>query len=85
MCRYGGDEYIVFLKNIRNQEDLVSRMERFKECMRDKSKEKEQDVHCSIGAYQIKGADRLLDECVVKADELVYQAKKNGKDTYVIS
>ena len=41
-------------------------------------------MHCSIGLYQVKGAGKKLAECVIIADGLLYQAKKNGKDTYVI-
>lgn len=46
--------------------------------------EREQNVHCSIGIYQVKGAGKKLHECVIIADGLLYQAKKNGRDTYVI-
>ena len=40
--------------------------------------------HNSIGLYQIKGAGKKLNECVIRADGLLYQAKENGRDTYVI-
>lgn len=32
----------------------------------------------------MRGAGRELSECITIADELLYQAKENGKDTYVI-
>lgn len=83
-CRYGGDEYILFLQNIGNLDDLTERIEGFRKKVHDKAAEREQDVHCSIGLYQVKGAGKKLAECVVIADGLLYQAKKNGKDTYVI-
>ena len=83
-CRYGGDEYILFLQNIGNLDDLTERVECFRKKVHDKAAEREQDVHCSIGLYQVKGAGKKLAECVIIADGLLYQAKKNGKDTYVI-
>ena len=83
-CRYGGDEYILFLQNIGHLDDLTERIEGFRKKVHDKAAEREQDVHCSIGLYQVKGAGKKLAECVVIADGLLYQAKKNGKDTYVI-
>ena len=83
-CRYGGDEYILFLQNIGNLDDLTERVEGFRKKVHDKAAEREQDVHCSIGLYQVKGAGKKLAECVIIADGLLYQAKKNGKDTYVI-
>ncbi len=84
VCRYGGDEYVIFMKNIADTKELISRMENFKESVYSKSKERDQNVHCSIGLYQIDGAGNSLDECIIKADELLYQAKKNGKDRYEI-
>ena len=83
-CRYGGDEYILFLQNIGNLDDLTERIEGFRKKVHDKAAEREQDGHCSIGLYQVKGAGKKLAECVIIADGLLYQAKKNGKDTYVI-
>ena len=83
-CRYGGDEYILFLQNIGNLDDLTERIEGFRKKVHDKAAEREQDVHFSIGLYQVKGAGKKLAECVIIADGLLYQAKKNGKDTYVI-
>lgn len=83
-CRYGGDEYIFFLQNIGNLDELTTRIEKFRKEVHDKAVEREQNVHCSIGIYQVKGAGKKLNECVIIADGLLYQAKKNGKDTYVI-
>ena len=84
VCRYGGDEYILFLQNIGNLDDLTERVEGFRKKIHDKAAEREQDVHCSIGLCRVKGAGKNLAECVIMADGLLYQAKKNGKDTYVI-
>lgn len=83
-CRYGGDEYIFFLQNIGNVDELTTRIEKFRKEVHDKAVEREQNVHCSIGIYQVKGAGKKLNECVIRADGLLYQAKKNGRDTYVI-
>ena len=83
-CRYGGDEYIFFLQNIEDRDELTARIEGFRKKIHDNAEEKGQDVHCSIGLYQVKGAGRKLAECIIIADGLLYQAKKNGKDTYVI-
>ena len=78
-CRYGGDEYILFLQNIGDREELTARIEGFRKKIHDKAEEKGQDVHCSIGLYRVKGAGRKLAECIMISDGLLYQAKKNGK------
>lgn len=62
----------------------TARIEGFRKKIHDKAEEKGQDVHCSIGLYRVKGAGRKLAECIMISDGLLYQAKKNGKDTYVI-
>ena len=84
VCRYGGDEYIVFLKDIRNTDELTVRMENFRKSLHEKAAQKEHEIHCSMGLYMVEGAGKTLAECVIMADSLLYQAKKNGKDTYVI-
>ena len=83
-CRYGGDEYILFLQDIGDQDELTTRIEGFRKKIHDKAEETGQDVHCSIGLYRVKGAGRKFAECITIADGLLYQAKKNGKDTYII-
>lgn len=83
-CRYGGDEYIFFLKNTGSMDELTARIDSFRKKVHDKAAEREQDVHCSIGLYQVKESGEDLSECIMKADGLLYQAKKNGKDTYII-
>ena len=83
-CRYGGDEYILFLKNVRDRDELTACIEGFRKKVVDKAAEREQDVHCSIGLYQVKGAGNKLAECIIIADSLLYQAKDKGKDTYII-
>ena len=84
VCRYGGDEYIIFLKEVQDIEELKVRMDRVKNCIHNKAIEKHQDVHCSIGFYQVKGSGKTLQECIEGADALLYQAKKNGKNIYSI-
>lgn len=53
-CRYGGDEYILFLQNIEDRDELTARIEGFRKKIHDNAEEKGQDVHCSIGLYQVK-------------------------------
>ena len=48
-CRYGGDEYILFLKNIEAGDALTARIESFVKRVHDKAAERKQEVHCSIG------------------------------------
>lgn len=40
-CRYGGDEYILFLQNIGDREELTARIEGFRKKIHDKAEEKD--------------------------------------------
>lgn len=84
VCRYGGDEFVIFMKNMKDSDELASRIEQFQNIIHKDANERQQDVHCSMGLYQIIGAGHSLDECIKKADELVYEAKEKGKNTYII-
>lgn len=84
VCRYGGDEFVIFMKNMKDSDELASRIEQFQNIIHKDANERQQDVHCSMGLYQIIGSGYSLDECIKKADELVYEAKEKGKNTYII-
>lgn len=84
VCRYGGDEFVIFMKNMKDSDELASRIEQFQNIIHKDANERQQDVHCSMGLYQIIGSGHSLDECIKKADELVYEAKEKGKNTYII-
>lgn len=84
VCRYGGDEFVIFMKNMKDSDELASRIEQFQNIIHKDANERQQDVHCSMGLYQIIGAGHSLDKCIKKADELVYEAKEKGKNTYII-
>lgn len=84
VCRYGGDEFVIFMKNMKDSDELASRIEQFQNIIHKDANERQQDVHCSMGLYQIIGSGHSLDECIKKADEFVYEAKEKGKNTYII-
>lgn len=83
-CRYGGDEYIVLLKHVPDVKALEGRMADMRAALRKQSLEKQQDVHCSVGFYQIRGTGHMLEECIKQADTLLYEAKKRGKNVHVV-
>lgn len=83
--RFGGDEFCVFIKNI-SKEKLTELLERAVKEMREEHSDGENtiDVTTSIGcAYCIADSAQyqpLLD----LADEAVYEAKRSGRDKYII-
>ena len=39
VCRYGGDEYILFLRNVEERDELTARIERFRKRVHDRAEE----------------------------------------------
>lgn len=84
--RIGGDEFLVFMKNT-TKEVTEQRAVALNQSLHRKF---EKDGHscaisCSIGIayYPMDGID--YDSLVTSADDALYQAKKRGKNRYVIS
>lgn len=79
VCRYGGDEFVIFMKNMKDSDELASRIEQFQNIIHKNANERQQDVHCSMGLYQIIGAGHSLDECIKKQMSLFTRQKKRVK------
>lgn len=84
VCRFGGDEYLLFFKDLADDKILESKIN----CMNDKLNVKASEigkaVHCSIGICKIIGNKHTFDDCLKKADEILYDVKKNGKNSFGI-
>lgn len=83
-CRFGGDEYIVLMKNVTDAKLLYKRWEHFSECLQKLSEEKQQEIHCSIGVCRVFGAGQDLTRCLDTADQALYEVKRRGKNGCVI-
>lgn len=77
--RFGGDEFMIFLKNVSNRE-IVER--RISELCQTFAKVNEHNFTCSIGIVEVKKEKFSYQESLKKADEALYQSKERGKNTY---
>ncbi len=84
VCRFGGDEFLVFFKNLTDQEVLTSKTLLFNRFLQLKAAQQKQEVHCSLGICRIYGAGHTLEECIECADRALYEAKGNGKNGSMI-
>lgn len=84
--RLGGDEYILFLKNISKPEAAVRKAEELNEVLKSLSVDNNPDCNlsASIGIAQCPGNGSTFDELYHNADIALYQAKKSGKNNYVL-
>ena len=80
--RVGGDEFAVFLVVPLSREELERELRRFQERLHG-IRWGERAMSCSIGA-QPAAPGRTAEDLYRAADDLLYLAKKHGKDQYVI-
>ena len=84
VCRFGGDEYLVFMKSPADTETITTRFRRFKELLQFKALEMNQNVHCSVGICRMNGAGCEYEQCLKIADDALYEVKRNGKNNCVL-
>lgn len=79
--RLGGDEFIVFLKNINLNHDLYKRLDNLCYIL-NKKYDKKIEISASIGIsiYPKDGTD--FEQLYEKADKALYQAKRNGRNKF---
>lgn len=84
LCRWGGDEFLVFMRNIDNTAAIQSRVERLLHKMKNyKTNGLEMRITLSIGIV-IGHEKSTLDGLFKQADEVLYQVKSNGRNGYII-
>lgn len=85
LCRFGGDEFIVFLPNP-IEDDVVSvRAQNLLDLMQETIKIEDEtiDFHASIGIARCPEDTTEYDDLMEKADAALYYSKKNGKNMYM--
>ena len=84
--RAGGDEFMVLMKNVRW--DKVIERQMLELCRKFENLKIESipcgAIHCSIGAAYYPDHGMNFDELYHYADEALYEAKRQGRNTYVI-
>lgn len=84
--RIGGDEFIVFLKNIDSEEFLYKKADELVKGFRKNfiGENSDYKVSGSIGISKYPQHGKSFKELFINADKAVYLAKNKGKDTYCI-
>ena len=85
LVRAGGDEFVVFLKDVPNTTLLKKTRQLSESVRRIDFKENDYQMTCSIGACFLpeNAAGYSYDQLFENADWALYQAKSNGRNQYV--
>lgn len=77
--RLGGDEFLVFVKNINTVEEMNRKMEELFELLRESYAI---PMSCSVGIAFVHGDDFSYERSLKQADTALYDSKHRGKNTY---
>lgn len=81
ICRWGGDEFVVFVKNDLSNENLNEKAERLRRRMEKTLKEEDKavDVSVSIGIAKMEEA-MTFEKLYKNADDALYRSKAKGRN-----
>lgn len=84
--RIGGDEFVIFLKNVTNNALLMDKVRQLSEAFRRTyaGEHKDYAISCSIGIALVPRDGVLYGDLFRKADAALYQAKSRGKNGYCL-
>lgn len=82
-ARYGGEEFILYMSNYFDEQQVFEKVDAIRRTLEDdkiKFNGKEKSVTASFGMsfFPLNGTD--VNELINKADDLLYRAKKSGKN-----
>lgn len=86
IARYGGDEFVVMVKNLSSHKNLEKRLEKLKRTMREAQVLDHQDpdfqFHYSAGIVSFPDQGEKFTELVKYADVALYEVKQKGRNGY---
>lgn len=89
LIRMGGEEFLIILPQLGDQELLINTAERLRtqiECLcLQITDDKALQITVSIGAAIAQKADKNLEGTIKRADQYLYKAKQNGRNQVVTS
>jgi diguanylate cyclase (GGDEF)-like protein len=92
LIRTGGDEFLIYLHDIKNEKNASYFIKRlFEKCsseyrIEDEIKDKsiKLDVTCSMGVSFYPRDGQTVEELMAKSDQILYKVKDKGKADYFI-
>ncbi|NCC43491.1 MAG: diguanylate cyclase [Clostridia bacterium] len=82
--RFGGDEFIILMRHIPEEEIVEKKCEKIFSKIRELSKKYNYKLSCSIGISFLKGETASYERVFQIADTALYEAKASGKAKYAM-
>lgn len=79
--RLGGDEFMVFVRNIKSEKILRKKLDK----MYQRMQKGENELSCSCGICMIQKDNFQYMDCLKRADEALYESKRSGKNHYTFA
>ena len=84
VARFGGDEFLMYMKDAGTRETATDRAEAILREVGRITLSNGSPIHCSIGIAGVMGENVTYDGIVKRADMALYAAKENGKNQYAV-
>lgn len=85
LCRWGGDEFVIYIPEVLDQHTIEVKIQLFQKKMKQHMLNSSPlPITLSIGAILFECA-HSLPELLGETDQLLYKVKKLGRDNYCIS
>ena len=82
VSRIGGDEFVILMPEVTHKQ-VIDTIERLRVGLTDEFEKRQWPVTVSIGVATFSKPPTSVDEMISKADELMYEAKRAGKNKVV--
>lgn len=78
-CRYGGDEFVVILKNLKDVNDVAKKVGEICKSFTEKSETEHFQAGCSAGVALCMEGEVPSSVLIARADRALYRAKRENK------
>lgn len=78
-CRYGGDEFVVLLKHMKDSDTVLKKVNDICHSFLEKTKEEGLPAACSAGIVMCEPNEKLSTEMIGRADRALYRSKRENK------
>ncbi len=83
VCRMGGDEFIVLCSHVNEEDGAHKLAQRLLQCIHSARQESPYWIGVSIGGTWLR-AGETLENAIARADQALYEVKKQSKDGYAL-